>query len=577
MDNAHDILNNMVVPHVFGFVLSLPWRLLMLVFPALPPSTASSSSRNRTSPKRASSKAKGGMAARLQHLKMPASDNDRSADRSAGGATDGSPSKRRPRSPPRSPVSPPLPARPRPPASRLRTEKETGENSSGKDERTEVESTSSSPSPASPLGKVDNDGLEDVRETLRLPAFNVSDGAPVNRDHVLKKTSPSSPGQEVTPPREGVRRRLPSSSGRSEGRGSSLRRRSIGEMVRSAITGDFKIRVRDHLFDLRTASPPPPMVLDSKSPDVQSLPASLDQNSGEQNEERNRAPDDVVAEERREAATQGKKLTKPTIDSGSAQPDNALLLQRDGAELGAGSKTETVDSSSLRIKAGTRRRPTEFSHAVLGSDDGSASIDGGGNAAAGGAASNVTARGVVRRKSGAGQTGWETLSQQLGEGGRTNSPLEAVATSAIRGRPTLSSSGNVDTSAAGRHATSDSRAKRLLEWRRRRAEEMENQQRNLARRGRATGVNPSSLVTGSGSTPQSVMGPGDLGSGEGDENVRTTAGTQSKRRFRHVERFRSEMARVPGSSVGAGGETGRPSGSGSARPSSASARAKRVI
>ncbi|CAN0224668.1 unnamed protein product [Discosporangium mesarthrocarpum] len=68
------------------------------------------------------------------------------------------------------------------------------------------------------------------------------------------RTTGNNMGIDVTPPSE------PEREGRDSGRrGSGGGRPSVSRFMRRAITGDSNIRVRDHLFDLQTAAPPPPI------------------------------------------------------------------------------------------------------------------------------------------------------------------------------------------------------------------------------------------------------------------------------------------------------------------------------
>lgn len=95
--------------------------------------------------------------------------------------------------------------------------------------------------------------------------------------------------------------------------------------------------------------------------------------------------------------------------------------------------------------------------------------------------------------------------------------------------------------AATTSAAQVSRAARLAEWRRKRAEQVDAQERERTTRG-GTKLNQA----GSGvSRTQSGIGPGDLGSGGGEGGAKPAGkATGGKRRFRHVERFRSEVGGV---------------------------------
>lgn len=484
MDHAHDVLNNLVLPNVVEFVVTLPWRLLLVVFPTLPPPTSSGAF-----PGAAPGRPAGSLAARLQHLKMPASKEKPARsekERPSPGSAQSSRSKRGRGG--KGAVGGGTGA-----SSRLRPEERYGDSPRAERAGTrEVEARR-------------RDSRD--RQSAAVPSAARGDG----------RSSPH-PKQDPVP--------VPASPNEDSERGNrSPRRRSIGEIVRSAITGDFKVRVRDHLFDFKTASPslglakasdgrPSPAA--RASPERPTKAAPTDGNRGG-------APSRVT--------TRSSKTGK-TLPGGDAKDGGGSKTPRGKSQVAA-----TPPPASSQPRYPTRRRPAEFSKAAAGGvagDGGRA----GGDAAGKKGEGNPNHGTHLRRRSGS------ERGMSRSTGGSVSRDREATPRDPVsRNTPTrlasdsASSSVSVSTrSSVGRGtapAGADSRAARLEEWRRKRAQQVEAQQREKAR-----GSRPSL-----GATPASQRGssgpPSETGS---SRSVGRPGSAGGSRRFRHVERFRSEVS-----------------------------------
>lgn len=572
MDHAHHILTNRVIPNVVEFVASLPWRLLMVVFPTLSPSPASHA---RVSAKKGEGKGKGGaLAARLERLrKLPTGNKGGSAHQSLNGSQERSSGDPRARSSRLGAGKTPAPARL--PPSRLPTEISLSAEPSREEQELEVNSKRSSSSPRQVLAPEDNGEVD---------------------PNSMSTTPSSAKDREVdtTPPRNGDGGRSPRDSEDSPGNDpendSVPRRRSFGQMVRSAITGDFNVRVRDHLFDLKTASPSPPVALDTSTvaPTTttpittpgharQSSPIVLDNHDNIINGDNNSST--LKTLEKKKTTPDSAAAARPGVADETITPPQGNKTHSKGSSSRSSSGSSTAPAA--RSKSSTRRRPSEFSPAGAG----------GGDAAAGGVgrelAGDKSSRGLVRRRNGTGRRATTRPSD-------SSTPTTAsVRGTTARGMSISSASGlggglagaAAATATASGHASSaESRASRLAEWRRKRAEQLAvGQQQERAKTGR-TSVGQAGVASSAASvrSAQRVGGQGDLGRGGGGEDSTRPAAKLAGaggRRFRHVERFRTEVGGVPASTSagGLGAEDGESvSRTTAARVPSRSARTKRV-
>lgn len=474
MDHAHHLLNNLVVPSVVEFVVSLPWKLLLVLFPTLPDPTSPSSLRNSRSSGKPPGGADGGsgLGSRLQHLKMPENTADGLPIDTRGG--------RRRASPRRGAVGtaatekslspPPLPQR-------NLSQQTTQENKTdgiatdgdvGRNDAPIVDSTA----------RKDPEGTLTVEMTVATPA---RDGA-------------------------GGEARGSSSGGRS-------RRRSFGEIIRSTITGNSNVRLRDHLFDLSTASPAP---LSQPAQVPTTTPAAVDGNGPN----RGQSPVRQHARKLWDESTSDVVVTLPPVSS-----DNGADRQQRQPSNASGNKTpagRSPASAETQSRHATRRRPSDFSQNRPGGS--------GGDAAAGGSSDGLD-RGVRRRSlSGRRPSDKKTEnSRNVAPGGGSNR--------------VSASNGSIENSTVGASVGGDSpqaRTKRLLEWRRRRAEQAEAQPKERPRR-----VSKTAVAGADSAVPGATAVGGDGSSeGSGRGSGAGKAGRGSGRRFRHVERFRSEMAKT---------------------------------
>lgn len=482
MDHAHDVLNNLVVPNVVQFVVFLPWRFLLVLFPTLPPPDSSYSRDSAGSAAKFRRKGNNGgrLSSRLQHLKIPKTP--------ATDAADGEPRRRRSprtRGEQERSQSPPRLA-PRTPAGTARGdgEKHTG---SAKATGTDI--------------SLDREGRNS--DLSDAPASGIP-GSPLvaGGDALAAVGVPCTPasGEKDSSPERG--------SGRSG------RRRSIGEIVRSAITGNSKVRLRDHLFDLNTASPAPPQA--------------------ETQEPKPSQADDRSPSTGRNEAVKPKsdpKVDLPAILTDSPGPKsrraNTPVTNGNGA---TGSSEASAPEPAVRPT--NRRRPSEFSQNVPAGAGGEGGGGGGGGDGAGGGLGDGPSRGV-RRRSGSGR--------RAPASEKSNGPATSV-------KGGVGSTAKSASSAPSAGDTAEMRAKRLAEWRRRRAEQAQAQQLREVRPRR-------SRIAGADATP----GPGSIAAtsaSQGSSDGRSSSGggggranPSASRRFRHVERFRSEMAGVAGPPV----------------------------
>ena len=447
MGNAHHVLNNLVVPNVVEFVVYLPWRLLHVVFPTSPATIPSSTQSDGGLGARAygdnisrisgSSNKGAGLAARLQHLKAPTKTRIAVSDGVAKDSRQG-----------RSPRS----LR----ASRTGQEKEN----------------SGSASPVRPSPPVPLELQTDVALEGQAPASGLAGSG------VSSRKDSSSEGDHLV----GSGGSTPVAA-RGVGGGRAGRRRSFGEIVRATLTGDSQTRLRDHLFDLHTASPaPPPTLYMSDSTELRSdsiWSSSPSADKGHETEDRKSSPSTVSSDDYRTK----KALKKPaTQHSGGKSPPGG------------------------RTRYPTRRRPPESSpEGVRGSD-------GGGDEAAG--RLNGRSSGGVRRRNGSARRATATDNANTDGGGSFGYTVGE---------------------------TPNMRAKRLMEWRRKRSDQMETQAAALRRRGtRGAGAD---VATGPSTSIVTRQGSGGIG----------RANSALSRGFRHVERFRSHVS-------GAGAETESSSG-----------------
>eukprot|EP00904_Undaria_pinnatifida_P012414 jgi/Undpi1/8302/HiC_scaffold_25.g10771.m1 len=438
MDNAHDVLNTLVVPNVIEFAVSLPWRVLLVLFPAMPPPPFRGAGLQAK--KGVTGRGKG-LAHRLQHLKVPTSPGSlmspgvaatgrRDPPHRTGATAEVTPlgvgkrvrSKSPPPLPPRTPVKTP--------------EKNQGNlNLTG---------------PAGAAGNIGGDEARDIRgdraaNTTPEVSVHLFEGAA--SPGFVAATSPlrnEAAGTEDSSPEVGTR--------------GSSRRKSFGEMVRSALTGNSKVRLRDHLFDLNTASPAPPL---------------------------------------------------PTTPRETPQPDPP-------------SPTATAAAAAISNPREEREREKQQRASDAAAAALPAIFDSGGS-------SERRARREV------------------------DAAPEGPVMSSIAARSRSSSATNGASANTTAVAAADSRAQRLAEWRKRRADQASAQHKDRSRKSRiaTTTDSAAAAVAAPGPGPNPSLGPavnGAAAAAPSGPGARRPNAVPS-RRFRHVERFRSEMANNAGSSA----------------------------
>lgn len=558
MDRAHHILNNQVIPNVVSFVASLPWRLLMVVFPTL--SISPESSDGSTSVKRGRRVNSGaGLAARLEHLKMiPNSPKGGPVTRSSARSVERSLSNSRGGGSPRQggEASPRIT---RPQASRLPTE----DSSSGMAKREGESDAEGSPRYGSPACTAEADRQVDGNATIM-------------------ESDPADGGIYKTPRRNGDASHPGGTPGTSS-RKASPGRRSFGEMVRSAITGDFNVRVRDHLFDLKTASPPPVVLHAAAASAKTNTTTTIETAPTEHDRQISSASsvatvDDGRSSELRKGRRNGRVPSELSKDEG-ASSGAARSISADDIVKPRGNTNKLKKSGTTpSTRHPTRRRPSEFS-TETSAEEGA----GGGDAAAGVASMRTpgdSSRGEIRRRNAASRRSTPSPTAEISASTgfssvRTTAASRALTSAAGRGgnvyrRGAVGAEAGDRTlasAAAAPTAGQVSRAARLSEWRRKRAEQVDAQERERARRSGTTTNQAGSGV----SRTQSGIGPGDLGSGGGGGGAKLAgAATRAgKRRFRHVERFRSEVGGVADAgpaAAGGGGSTGEETNRSRPRP-----------
>lgn len=470
MDRAHHILNNLVLPNVVEFVVTLPWRLLLVVFPTLPPSDS-----NGVYADSQPSKSRRGLSARLQHLRMPRRARDESLEADE--------------------VPPPAGDTPRAQVGRGR-----------KGSATPVKSRETLKQRDSPAGgrvgaRSGAAGTPDARKKPNLgrrDAVAGGKGDSIGR----KESSEKSPEASI---RSGERSERGSPSSERSSRSPS--RRSFGEMVRSAITGDFKIRVRDHLFDLKTASPSLGTTGVGRSATSRASPGRP------KSEADGSVPGEASTDHPgRVVSTKDKARRVAVRDKGLAEKD----------------KGESASSPQAQPRYMTRQRYAEKMKTSAGGGDGEGN---GGMEGPGGTGTGAQGR-ELRRRGGLERS----ASRGRGDLGlRGNSVDGSSRGRRMHGRmnPGTSRGGS---SSVGRSTSMESRAERLLEWRRKRAEQIEGQQSERVKR----------------SKPGIAFGTSTSGGSLGAEDQRSEASFRSRvskgdsRRFRHVERFRAEVSGATG-------------------------------
>lgn len=449
MDNAHHVLNNLVVPNVVQFVVSLPWRLLMVLFPTHP---SPSAGVNLSAPINSGRGKRKGLASRLQHLKKPMTTTTEgygsgdAQNMNLNQQTAAAVTREKSLSPP--PLPHRISAQTSPPV------KPKG----GDSPRTRSAAFASKNSKAGSNGSLSESSHAAV---VKGPLSEVE----------AEAIAVATQGSEETAGDAGVED--------SPGKNSSpLRRRSFGDVIRSALTGNSEVRVRDHLFDLNVASPAPPPI--AEPPKLDPLPTVAAGSS----------------KSRQERTNSNGKVALPAL---SSREDD--MKRRGSREAGGLAESAASADPRARSKYATRRRPSDFSHKVPAG--GGCSGD-----EAGGGLNDVSGMRVRRRSGSSGRKPVNTTSS------RSTNALNRTANT--RSTPPV-----VDTSA--------SRAKRLEEWRKKRAKQTLSQHREEPRRSRVASAD---------------LGSGSLASVAGAGNANTSS---SSKRFRHVERFRSEMARNVGS------------------------------
>ena len=528
MDNAHDILNNLVVPNVVQFAVSLPWRVLLVLFPAMPPPA---SGRAGLHPKKGVTGKGNGLAHRLQHLQVPTSPTSPGVNFSGNG--------QRQNSPPRaeapaaateaapfevekrvnSPSPPPLP-----PRTLVTTPRDKEVNLTGQ------------ASAAVSIGADEAGGLRGDHATDNTPdaARHLTEGD-AGQDDLARTPSAQDEGRGGASSTEGST---------EDRRGSVGRRKSFGEMVRSALTGNSEIRLRDHLFDLNTASPAPPQSASREPQPDPPAATTAAAASSKPWQERGRA-------EQQASDAAAAAALPPISDSDSGK-------QQARREVGAAHESPAVSSTATRARHATRQRLPEFSQLSFKSDrsDGGDGGDGGGSGSGGGIGGGARGGGIgggARGGSSGGVGGGE-----IGKGA-TEDPSRGIRRRNPSGRRSQDKNKNPYTSAGstaaplngGRSANTsvpaDSRAQRLVEWRKRRTEQASAQQKDKSRTSRMA-ANTDSTAPGSNPSPGSAAAAaGANGATPGGPTARRPNAAPS-RRFRHVERFRSEMANNAGGS-----------------------------
>lgn len=582
MDNAHHVLNSLVVPNVVEFAVSLPWRVLLVLFPSMPPPPCSGDGGGTDSATKAGKKNMGGLGtggarrkgrgalgSQLQHLNTPTKRHTKttssagqggvSTERSGGkpgAAAVGEQGSRPP---------PPLPARSpsQPPTSTTAAAVVVGGGGGGLGVWGAA-SESNASALVDQLLRADNN---DVRADAAAQGAGAI-STPVRGEGVV-----GADGGEGASPEGGL------SAGSS---GGPRRRRSFGEILRSAVTGNSKVRVRDHLFDLTTASPSPPMPDGSRSrgaaPELPSRSPSRSPSSARPEPTVGGSGGTRGSNRRQEKAAPRKASasTLPAVSGGYGSRDRRRGNKK---EEEVEEEHDMPGFSSLsappppRSNGLTRRRPSEF---------GSGGGDGGGDGdeAGGGGSSDASSRtGRGRREAGGGtaaaaaagrrSTEKTASSSSVSSNGGSSTGLSAAfsRTSAARSTTASTRTTGSRSAAAGdagdagtAAAIADSRAKRLAEWRKKRADKSRHEPAEKLRgtgnvNGDSGGVNEKTAVAARGGGHGTTRG-GENGSIRGGVVTRSSASARAdngaspptkSRRFRHVERFRSEMARtVPG-------------------------------
>ncbi|CAN0133170.1 unnamed protein product, partial [Scytosiphon promiscuus] len=409
MDNAHHVLNSLVVPNVVEFAVSLPWRVLLVLFPSMPPPPLSSSSnrgggsaatknagRRGAIPKRRGK----GLGSQLQHLSVrakstagPMHEASRSGARRA--ETNGAPAARQappplpPRSPPRTPTSSAAVTR-----GAARSHGDGGE-------------------PGGEREGVVADAAAGESEASILVAQLLGEGADGGNGRGVASAAVDAADGEGKSPESGGS--AGGGGGGDEGQGGSrpaARRRSFGEIVRSVVTGSSQVRLRDHLFDLNTASPAPPAAGD-KSSDGGGVADSEHQQRTPPQEQQG---EEGVPPTREESAPKGGPASRlpaivcPQDDGSDVNDTNSRGEKRAGKKKISEASVEGLpppSSSSpppplTRSRYQTRRRPSELSEPVAeGSGGGGGDEAGGGGGGDdgehGGSSSTIGSVGVRRR------------------------------------------------------------------------------------------------------------------------------------------------------------------------------------
>lgn len=521
MDNAHDTLNNLVVPNVVQFAVSLPWRMLLVLFPAIPPPA---SGRAGLHPKKGVTGKGNGLAHRLQHLQVPTSPTSPGANFSGDGRRRNSPHRAgaavataevAPLQVKRvSSLSPP----PLPPRTPVTTPRGKEVNLTGQ------------ASAAVSIGADEAGGLREDHATNNTPDV---------ARHLTERDA-SQDGLARTPSaRDEGRGGANSTEGSPEDRrGSVSRRKSFGEMVRSALTGNSEIRLRDHLFDLNTASPAPPQSASREPQPDPPAATTAAAASSKPRHERGRA------KQQASDATAAAAAALPPISDSS---DSGKRRAR--REVGAVDESPAVSSTATRARHATRQRLSEFSELSFTSDRSGGGDGGGGGSSGSGDGSGGGARGGSIAGVGGGEIGGgpaedsgRGLRRRNPPGRRSQEKNKNPYTSAGSTAPTLTGGRSANTS-----VPADSRAQRLVEWRKRRAEQASAQQKDKSRTSRMA-ANTDSAAPGSNPSPGSAAAAaGANGTTPGGPTGRRPNAAPS-RRFRHVERFRSEMASNAGGS-----------------------------
>ncbi|CAM9441884.1 unnamed protein product, partial [Ectocarpus sp. 12 AP-2014] len=456
MDNAHHVLNNLVVPNVVEFAVSLPWRVLLVLFPTMPaPSSGSGSgaAKKKKAGRGAGLRKKqavtgGGLTSQLQHLNAPT--KKRAAESTPKrAASAGAPSIQH--------QTPPLPAR-------------------GSPSKTTPVVARNGVANASSDSKHGGGGASAL--VAELLDADGGTGVASRADGAAAIATPVPFGDDIaTSPESGGSER------RSGGGGRPSRRRSFGEIIRSAVTGNSEVRLRDHLFDFSTASPAPPVP--SGGGGGVTKPAM-----------RAASKEPVVPKE----ASSSASTTLPAVVNGNGK--------RRGREKVA------VDAViPARSRHTTRRRPSEFSDPVADGGGGGGDEAGGGRSSDG--SGRVGREGVRRRNGGAGagtgatgrgilREGKNALSSLLSSSSATAAPgsssssatrsartpadrrgraaTAGVARGGPRGTSARAGAGATASLSSSAAAIADSRAKRLAEWRKKRADRAREEQAEKYRR-----------------------------------------------------------------------------------------------